>query len=124
MGRREGQARLPEAGHVGLEGKVQSGPVVALAVSVETGREPIPSGMEGIETSGTLHQCASSLPVARIRGENSEVRGGESIHGVKRDGPFRGVPEGLVLPPAILGRGQGMIGEMIRWRGLDGAPRG
>ena len=77
----------------------------------------------GVEPPGPRRQSAAALPVARIRDQKSQVGGGESVHGVERDGAFRGVPEGLEFPPEKLGRGQSMIGQVIRWRGLDSTAR-
>jgi hypothetical protein len=58
--RRERDVRPPEARHVDLERDLQRAGVVALAVSIEEGGEPVPSGMMGIEAPGLLRQRATA----------------------------------------------------------------
>src|SRR5271170_1735026 len=73
VGHRECEACTPEAGHVDFEGDVQRAAVVALAVRVEEGGEPIPSGMMGVEAPGLLHQSAAAFPVAGIGDQKTHV---------------------------------------------------
>src|SRR5258708_19618986 len=75
-----------------------------------------------VKVSGLLHQSATALPVAGIGKQKTHVPDGESIHRIEFDGPLRGAPKGLRLPPEKQDRCQGMMREEIRRRGVNRAP--
>ena len=99
------QIRTPESRHVDFERVVQRATVIMLAISVEERTKPIPSGMMWVEPPGPYRQSTTAFPVAGIGNQKTQVRRGESVHRVERDGAVRGDPKRLELAPKELRRG-------------------
>ena len=120
---RDHRADIEVARHVDLEGDLERAAVVLLAVGIPERGEPVPSGMIGIELPGAFHQGAATFPVALVQHQGTEIRSGARVHRVERDGSLRRAPERHDLPPEKQSRGQGVMGEVIGRRGLDGTMR-
>src|SRR5258706_7320480 len=96
--------------------------IVALAVGIEKRGKPVPSRMIWVEVPGLFHQRTATFPVSGIRNEKTDVPNGEAVHGIEFDGPLRRAAKSLRFPPEKQHRRQRVMGQVIRWRHVNGAP--
>src|SRR2546423_5762554 len=78
--------------------------------------------MMRIEASSALRQCTTAIPVPGISGEHPQISKSEAVHGVQSERRLCLAVEPLQLPLEEQDRGQGVMGEVIRGRGLDRTP--
>ena len=73
--------RRPEvARHLDAERGVHRGAIVALAIGIENGGEPIPAGKVRMQPHGGIGHRAASLPEAGTSQQNSHERHGRPVH--------------------------------------------
>ena len=105
---------------VGLHGFVHRAAVVGHAVLVDREDEAVPAGMMGVLLHRPADEPAPALPVP---GEGDEEDGlVAAVERIERQGPLGGAPAPGDVPSEEQGDGEGLLGDVVRRREIDGPP--
>src|ERR1700722_8488882 len=119
----QSDVRPPEVRHVDLLPELKHNAILLLPKIVKQWSKPVPTGMMWIYAARLFRHRTTTIPVAGKCGKHSQVTESESIHRIQLKSSLCFAVEGLQFTTEELHRSQRMVGEVIRWLGLNRVSR-